>query len=203
MTIERDWITTAGLRAVVYFVDDMGHRCGYVAVPEGHPLFGVGYDEAKPAQLDEDGDGYFKVHGGLTYAAGNGEYPVEAAGVWWFGYDCAHAWDAPAPGSRREAVDMRFGFGSERTHRTLDYCIAECESLASQLQDPGIKERADAQAARERLDAAAPDLLEIVRTFDAYMGQAGEEAEEASLNPIKALRWKAQQAIAKATGAQS
>lgn len=41
----------------------------------------------------------------------------------------------------------------------------------------------------------APDLLGIVRTFDAYMGHAGQEAEKDSLNPIKALRWEAQQLL--------
>lgn len=52
--------------------------------------------------------------------------------------------------------------------------------------------------ANKRLIAASPELLEIVRTFDAYMGHAGEPAEQDSLNPIRALRWTAQQAIAKA-----
>lgn len=51
-----------------------------------------------------------------------------------------------------------------------------------------------------RLIAAAPELLDIVKTFDAYMAQAGEEAEQDSLNPIRALRWKAQQVITKAIG---
>ncbi len=57
--------------------------------------------------------------------------------------------------------------------------------------------------ANARVIAAAPELLEIVETFDAYMGHAGEEAEQDSLNPIRALRWKAQQVIAKATGSQT
>jgi hypothetical protein len=50
------------------------------------------------------------------------------------------------------------------------------------------------------LITAAPQLLAIAKAFDAYMSQAGVPAEQDSLNPIAALRWKAQQAIAKATG---
>ncbi|WP_312237343.1 hypothetical protein [Stenotrophomonas sp.] len=51
-----------------------------------------------------------------------------------------------------------------------------------------------------RLIASAPELLAIVATFDSYMGQAGEEPEQDSNNPIRALRWKAQQVLAKAIG---
>ncbi len=67
---------------------------------------------------------------------------------------------------------------------------------------PGMpKERCDDETiANARLIATAPELLAIVETFDAYMAQAGEPAEKDSLNPIHALRWKAQQVIAKATG---
>lgn len=35
-----------------------GHWCGYVGVPEGHPLFGKSYDDAER----------FDVHGGITFA---------------------------------------------------------------------------------------------------------------------------------------
>lgn len=63
------------------------------------------------------------------------------------------------------------------------------------------EERRDGETiANARLIAAAPELLAIVETFDAYMAQAGEPAEKDGLNPIHSLRWKAQRAIAKATG---
>ena len=35
----------------------IGHRCGYIAIPKGHKLYGKDYDE-----ID------ISVHGGLTYA---------------------------------------------------------------------------------------------------------------------------------------
>jgi hypothetical protein len=45
--VEKDWITKAGLRAVVlvigYHAERKSHRCGYVEIPEGHRLHGVSY----------------------------------------------------------------------------------------------------------------------------------------------------------------
>ena len=46
------------------------------------------------------------------------------------------------------------------------------------------------------------ELAAIVETFDAYMGHAGEDAEQGSLNPVRALRWRAQQALRLATEGQ-
>lgn len=44
-TIERDWITEAGLRAICTVILHHGtevpsHRCGYICLPAGHPLHG-------------------------------------------------------------------------------------------------------------------------------------------------------------------
>lgn len=72
--IEKKWTTAAGYEAEV-LATPMGHRCGYVTVPEGHPCAGKDYDE-----LDVE------VHGGLTYALDNQ-----------FGFDCAHLYDAKDP----------------------------------------------------------------------------------------------------------
>ena len=152
--IEKDWMTTAGLRAVVIMTDH-GHRCGYVGVPSDHPLHGVGYSEKTPhiklnperstekmnpvlillaAGKDTEElnspEYVFEVHGGLTFSGGKGKYPVESD-LWWFGYDCGHAGDAPAPGSRM----AEFGIYEGDVHRTLEYCEGECESLARQLSE--------------------------------------------------------------------
>lgn len=145
--VEKDWTTASGLRAVV-LMTDLGHRCGYVGVPAGHSLHGVGYSqntEALPRPSDDTEIGkrgvmsllyakdrmqspeiVFDVHGSLTYAGGSEDYPVPSDGLWWFGYDCGHAGDAPAPGSRMTAY-------AGDVHRTLDYCERECESLAQQI----------------------------------------------------------------------
>lgn len=157
--LEQDWTTKAGLRAVV-LMTDVGHRCGYVAVDRDNPLHSVDYHthcdaltvppEDTPlgkrgimTVLTYDGtraspDIVFDVHGGLTYSGGSDNYPVAAPDLWWFGYDCAHCDDAPSP----EYVAQQKGLypdkpfmwrDHEGEHRTLEYCISECESLAQQI----------------------------------------------------------------------
>jgi hypothetical protein len=147
--VEKDWTTEAGLRAVV-IMGSMGHRCGYVGVPVGHPLHGVTYHDNTPA-LDPPAEDEpvgnrgvlsvlcasermqspeiaFDVHGSLTYSGGNGDYPV-ASDLWWFGYDCGHAGDARDPDSE---IGQRYP-AWEGVFRSLDYCVGECESLARQI----------------------------------------------------------------------
>lgn len=111
-----------------------GHWCGYVGVAEGHPAFGLDYNEVDVAD----------VHGGLTFAAacnpGEGEAqgichvpgPGEPDHVWWLGFDCHHGFDA-APGD-----DPRFDYGG--VYRTLGYVRANCAVLAEQLA--GMKAKA-------------------------------------------------------------
>lgn len=159
-TIEKDWVTAAGLRAVV-LMGDMGHRCGYVGVDNDHPLFAIDYRETHPSlTLDtkrstekmsplavlcaagkdaselNTPELVFEVHGCITYSgAGGGKYPVES-NLWWYGYDCAHAGDLPEPDSQMGRVYAEMGFAErDGVVRTLDFCIAECEALAKQLAE--------------------------------------------------------------------
>jgi len=130
--IEADWVTGAGYRAVV-IIHPAGHRCGYVAVPEGHKYHSHDYDDVP--SID--------VHGGLTYAGGEkAQYPVEAEGLWWFGYDCAHLGDARDPelmqGEYKEVYDkglFREMHFEGDTVKTMEYCVNECESLAKQFKE--------------------------------------------------------------------
>lgn len=126
--IEKDWITDAGLRAVVVALH-LGHRCGYVAVPHGHAAYGKGYDDVD-----------VEVHGGLTYADGESDYPAESDGAWWFGYDCAHYHDAPDPALMHDRHKALYNLGVMTLHKGATvkdtaYCVAECESLAKQLKE--------------------------------------------------------------------
>lgn len=141
--VEKDWITEAGFRAVVIMIKD-SHRCGYVGVPAGHPLFGAEYSKpcaalSRPADDETIGkrsplallcvagdesrmqspEIVFDVHGGITFSGKSADYPAPSD-LWWFGFDCAHSGD-------------RSHGGSDGVMRSLDYCIAECESLASQI----------------------------------------------------------------------
>lgn len=137
-TLERDWITAAGLRAVCVLVMRAGrrsHRCGYVEVPAGHPLYGVAYDQNCRALPGPAAEGepvgntpaaIIDVHGGLTYSGRGSEgYPAESSG-WWFGFDCLHLGDTtidPLPG-----LDYKTG-----EPRSEEYVVEECERLAAQI----------------------------------------------------------------------
>lgn len=100
-----------------------GALCGYVGVPRTHPL------HRQPVEtLEPD----LEVHGGLTYSgACSGKIchtpePGEPDDVWWFGFDCAHAFDI-IPG-------MQFGTAGPRyEYRTLEYVTKEVNQLAEQL----------------------------------------------------------------------
>lgn len=127
-TIEKDWITEAGLRAVVLAME-MGHRCGYVGVPLVHPHYGKHYDDSSLYDIS--------VHGGLTFSTEKmGEYPVESD-LHWFGFDCAHYTDAKDTSimspeyMRIHELYPRLDF--EAVIRDLAFCERECESLAKQL----------------------------------------------------------------------
>jgi hypothetical protein len=67
-----------------------GNWCGYAAVPPGHRLHGINYSDIE-FPLD--------AHGGVTYSDKcSGDIchvpgPGEPDDVWWFGFDCGHAWD--------------------------------------------------------------------------------------------------------------
>jgi hypothetical protein len=116
MIIEKEWITKAGYKAQVV-AQPMGHRCGYVTVPEDHPCFGKDYND-----ID------IEVHGGLTFAH-DGE----------FGFDCAHFYDAKDE-SLMDDVHKRIqamypSFLYEGTVRTLEFCINECENMAKQFKE--------------------------------------------------------------------
>lgn len=136
--IKKDWTTESGLRAVIV-MNSLGFHCGYVGVPPGHPLHGVEYSQSTPA-LGDSPESVFDAHGGITFAGdGKGEYPVKSD-LWWFGYDCGHLWDAPCPEHiekmQQEYPDSPFMWErAEGVFRDVDYCVAECESLARQIAD--------------------------------------------------------------------
>lgn len=123
-----------------------GSLCGYVGVPKGHPLFGVGYSD-----LDEE----LEVHGGITYTSlcepheDNPElgvcHVVEGGEkVWWWGFDAGHAGDRTPDPRRRDAVDnMVSGIFDmidswpmgDGGYRDLAYMTGEVTDLAEQLND--------------------------------------------------------------------
>ena len=154
--VEKEWITAAGFKATVVLSD--GHRCGYVGVPEGHPLHGVSYNEHTPnvrpvgaaepfgkrgilslltADMEHQRlDIIFDVHGSLTFS----NTRKDGGALWWFGFDCAHSDDLPSPEWIAKQSAVMKGLYSHRDgeHRSLDYCVQECESLAQQIVERTI-----------------------------------------------------------------
>lgn len=151
--IEKIWTTKAGYLAVCIAIKGM-HRCGYVGLPFGHPLYNVSYsqnttllkemwEKAKGEPIGKRGiielfclsendeenihpSLVFNVHGGITYSGGN-DYPIKNIDhLWWFGFDCGHNGDGYLEGEMR-----RFSSGPVRT---VEYVEKECESLAEQLK---------------------------------------------------------------------
>lgn len=106
-------VTTCCGYSIVVLRITSGHLCGYVGVPLSHP--------AATGLLSVDG---FSVHGGVTF-----HKPHD--GLYWVGFDCAHAGDF---GPKRH---RSFGFTiSGETYRTIPYVLAEAYSLAEQLAAP-------------------------------------------------------------------
>jgi hypothetical protein len=139
--IERMWFTESGYRAIVIF-NDTGHRCGYIEIPRSHPCY-----EKEYSDIDVN------VHGGLTFSAYNKEMPYDSPeGFWVLGFDCIHSSDS----NDLEAYERYSNMGyipkiqedishifnmifSDGIVRTLDFVVAECESLATQLKEMETK----------------------------------------------------------------
>lgn len=138
--------STTGLPCLAVRHRTRGHWCGYVGLPPDHPLHGKGYSE-------EGVD--FNVHGGITYSALCAPEEIETQGichvpepgepehVWWFGFDCAHAWDF-SPQDKKYADERGYPFtlSYDETYRTLDYVQSQCSLLARQVA--GNKENSNA-----------------------------------------------------------
>ncbi len=87
-TIEKQWVTEAGLNAYILYVNG-SHHCGYVESPE--KFRGDNYDE----HYDID------VHGGLTFS----DTIEDIDEPWLFGFDAAHSDDKPEYGGTFKDVD--------------------------------------------------------------------------------------------------
>jgi hypothetical protein len=134
------WVDEAtGLDCMAVRHDELGHWCGYVGVPEGHPAHGKGYDD-----VDVD----VSVHGGLTFSGlcrpvpdrpSHGICHIEQPGrpehVFWLGFDLAHVGDL-SPGMRATMRNIGMeDYHARDTYKSLDYVVIEVESLAAQLAE--------------------------------------------------------------------
>lgn len=157
-----------GLQCVIRRVP-LGYLCGYVGVPVGHPFYGWSYhdkikrhpDDLKESTLgdvgifaaflralgEDDENGTIelamalKVHHGVNWSGGGPDDDMES-GLWWFGFDCGHAWDL-SPGFDdqvflkmlpTELMKELRRRQPKPVYRTIDYVKKECASLAFQLR---------------------------------------------------------------------
>lgn len=124
-----------------------GNWCGYVGVPPGHRLHGVGYEDVRITPPEGTEDNWPDVHGGLTFSDKCSESDAPCRGichipapgdpddVWWLGFDCAHSGDASPDDYRREQeANGAYPWGvGDKTYKSLGYVKAECRSLAAQI----------------------------------------------------------------------
>lgn len=105
---EKVWMHR-GLPCRVWTHHVLGFRCGYVDVPEGHPLHGLGYDSPAVCGLD--------VHGGVTFSQ-------MEDGAWRIGFDFGHQGDY---------IPAMSYFGGRVW--SLEDVVEETERLADQVAD--------------------------------------------------------------------
>jgi len=151
---DREEFEHAGLKCLILRHHEMLHLNGYVGVPRNHPWYGVDYNQClrgckgKPNPIissvisypctwesdHESPENLIDVHGGLTFS-GKGDGKQRPAGYWWFGFDCAHAFDLVP-----QLLELRGGeYREHETYRNFAYVRAEVKRLAEQLAS--IKQR--------------------------------------------------------------
>ena len=124
---DREEFRSHDLPCIIRRHKELGFLCGYVAVPPGHPLHGVSYQDAY--QLVR-----LRAHGDVNYSKPCDEdvchvpAPGEPDDVWWFGFHCGYGWDyipAHGPWLKREP-DLE-------SYRDINYVRVAVEMLAIQL----------------------------------------------------------------------
>jgi len=158
-----------GYRCVTIFTD-RGFRCGYVGLPVGHLLYGKDYSdslditfkEIKDVYQEKRGvlpwlmaclkdyedkvtlDFYFNVHGSLTYAGSENNYPIES-NLWWLGFDCGHAgdgidldrvlelWGTNPRIKQRIEIEKEYPYYEDYPMRDLEYVQQECRNFVDQI----------------------------------------------------------------------
>lgn len=123
-----EWRTLAGYPGWICRNAVLGSLNGYVAVPKGHPLFGVLYGD-----LD---CGLGAWHG-CTFSEPTAPcrpVPVDEPELWWFGFDTGHYTDlAPAAGVTKDGLrELLSSIGAR--YRDLEFVRSHVEALAANLR---------------------------------------------------------------------
>jgi len=100
-----------GLICEIHRNPKMGHLCGYVNIPENHPLIEKDYNDLN-----------FNVHGGVTFS---NKLLNSYKNCWKIGFDCAHSEDL--------SPFLSPFNNNYTTYKTIKYVKAECKKLAKQI----------------------------------------------------------------------
>jgi hypothetical protein len=109
-----------GLRCEIVRIGYLGHLCGYVWLPKGHPWNGVDCLEIERSMRSHP-------HGGLTYSS-----PCrDSGGRWKIGFDCAHAGDIIP------ATSKRFSMAGD-TYKDIAFVKTQVDALAASAAEVSI-----------------------------------------------------------------
>ena len=132
----------------------IGIWCGYVAIPEGHPCYGMHYDDVHKEYPE------LKVHGGLTYSEKIVNYHRDyEEGYWELGFDCAHADDViptldnildPPMHLARTITNLFEGVRDTVTYKNKIWVWNETNELAFQLEEIEKKEERRKKRKKQR-----------------------------------------------------
>lgn len=145
----------AGLPCLAVRHQEWGHWCGYVAVPKGHPAYGV-----HPC------DQGLGLSGNLNYGAKcsppicHVPAPGESDDVWWLGMDFGHCWDL-CPG-RDAFLSARLGLHPK---------MAELPPKMAELL-----ERATARSGPMEVYRALPYVRHVIEHVAEELAVMGAEA---------------------------
>lgn len=116
-----------GYKYMVMFLP-IGHRCGYVQVPDDHPIH-------NDCRIDPETS--ISCHGGITFCHRTTMPDNDTEDHLWIGFDCRHYGDAV------DAAALERYFGKSKAEvasydmkgvvRTKDYVVSECERIIDQL----------------------------------------------------------------------
>ena len=123
--IEKQWTSPTGLECLI-LAQTLGFRCGYVRLPDGHPLIGHKIGDEEVEAID--------VHGGVTFLDDMDHVGLSGH---WIGFDCGHAWDGHDESIMSESIRSLMGqcptLLSRGTAWDTETVAAEVERLAEQV----------------------------------------------------------------------
>lgn len=188
-----------GFPCVILFMD-IGHRCGYVGIPEAS---GIDVEE-------------IDCHGGITYGPSSYLHLQEDENIEWIGFDTGHYGDGrdvdkikeyfPDKVIQFQYFNMLAGF----TPKTLEYCEEECRRIVDQIIDMLGNEinKMDKNLKQDILDVCdemivffsqlkseiklRTDEEEIVQHFEDYFKNNGEMVGRFGIliNEIRYREWE-------------